>query len=181
MCIRMNRGFTLIEMIIAIVVLGILGVFTFTFFGDYMNTYTQMRNRRSDHQEAMYIIERISRELRNASTVTSPAAGTSSTTLSFQIPAAALAAGGDTSTTISYSWSGTQLNRTGNVSGSILMGDNMDAANGFAVTAITNSVTNCYRITVKRGTESYQTTVCPKNVPPSSLGFGGNYADNFKQ
>ena len=37
MCIRMNRGFTLIEMIIAIVVLGILGVFTFTFFGDYMN------------------------------------------------------------------------------------------------------------------------------------------------
>ena len=66
MCIRMNRGFTLIEMIIAIVVLGILGVFTFTFFGDYMNTYTQMRNRRSDHQEALYIIERITREFRNA-------------------------------------------------------------------------------------------------------------------
>ena len=174
----MHKGFTLIEMIITIVVLGILGVFTFTFFGNYMNTYTQMRDRRNMHQEAVYIIERISRELRDASTVTSPAAGTS-TTLSFQIPSSALATGGDTSTSISYSLSGTQLNRTGNASGSILMGDNMDATNGFSATAITSPVTNCYRITVQRGTEIYTTAVCPKNIPSASSGFGGNYADNL--
>ena len=179
-CCEDFKGFTLIEMIISIVVLGILGIFTFAFFGNYMSTYTQMRDRRNMHQEAVYIIERISRELRDATTVTSPAAGTS-TTLSFVIPTSALATGGDTSTTISYSLSGTQLNRTGNISGSILMGDSMDAVNGFAVTAITTPtpVTNCYRITVQRGTETYQTAVCPKNIPKPSSGFGGNYADIF--
>jgi prepilin-type N-terminal cleavage/methylation domain-containing protein len=167
---KVNKGFTLIEMIITIVVLGILGVFTFAFFGNYMSTYTQMRDRRNLHQEAVYILERIARELRDATTVTS------TSPLSFQIPSSALATGGDTSTTISYSLSGTQLNRTGNTSGSILMGDNINA---FTVTAITSPVTNCYRITVQRGTESYTTAVCPKNIPSGSSGFGGNYADVF--
>lgn len=161
----MRRGFTLIEMIITIVVLGILGVFTFTFFGNYMNTYTQMRDRRSDHQEAFYIVERIARELRNATTVTS------TSPLVFQIPNPGTPA--DTSTTIQYSLSGTQLNRTGNVSGAILIGDNI---NTFSVT---QPVANCYYISIQRGTETYQTTVCPKNVPSGSSGFGGNYADNL--
>ncbi len=168
MVFNTNRGFTLIEMIITIVVLGILGVFTFTFFGNYMNTYTMMRDRRSDHQEAFYIIERISRELRNATTVNS------TNPLSFQLPSPGTPA--DTSTTVTYTLSGQQLSRTGNVSGSILMGDNI---NIFSTDPITSPVTNCYRITVQRGTETYQTTVCPKNVPSGSSGFGGNYADNL--
>lgn len=159
----------MIEMIITIVVLGILGVFTFAFFGNYVSTYTQMRDRRNMHQEAVYIIERISRELRDATTVTS------TSPLSFQIPSSALATGGDTSTTISYSLSGTQLNRTGNISGSILMGDNVN------VFTVTSPVANCYFITLRRGTGTeteYQTVVCPKNIPSPS-GFGGNYADVF--
>lgn len=164
----MAKGFTLIEMIITIVVLGILGVFTFAFFGNYMNTYTMMRDRRIYHQEAVYIIERIARELRNASTVTS------TNPLVFQIPAPGTPA--DTSTTITYTLSGQQLNRTGNVSGTILMGDNI---NTFSVSAVTSPVTNCYNITVQRGTESYSTTVCPKNVTSGLSGFGGNYADNL--
>lgn len=171
---KMNKGFTLIEMIITILILGILGVFTFAFFGNYMNTYTLMRDRRNMHQEAVYIIERISRELRDAITVTS-----TSNSISFTIPSSVLATGGDTSTTIQYSLSGTQLNRTGNISGSILMGDNFSGINPFIVTAITTPVTNCYRITVQRGTESYTTAVCPKNIPKLLLGFGGNYEDTF--
>jgi len=165
---KMSRGFTLIEMIMTIVVLGILGVFTFAFFGNYMSTYTQMRDRRNMHQEAVYIIERITRELRDATTVTS------TSPLSFQIPSPGTPA--DTSTTITYTLSGTQLTRTGNISGAILMGDNMDPTNGLTVST---PVTNCYRITVQRGTESYTTAVCPKNIPKALSGFGGNYADNL--
>jgi len=164
----MNKGFTLIETIITIVVLGILGVFTFAFFGNYMNTYTLMRDRRNLHQEAVYILERISRELRNASTITT------TTPLSFQIPSPGTPA--DTSTTITYTLAGTQLSRTGNISGAILMGDNMNA---FTVATITTPVTNCYLITIQRGTESYSTAVCPKNIPKASSGFGGNYADTL--
>jgi len=159
------KGFTLIEMIITIVVLGILGVFTFAFFGNYMSTYTQMRDRRSFHQEAVYIIERISRELRNAITVNSI------TPLSFQIPSPGTPA--DTSTTIQYNLSGTRLNRVGNSSGTILIGDNINAF------TVTQPTTDCYYITLQRGTETYRTTVCPKNVSSGSSGFGGNYADNL--
>ncbi|MEI6152473.1 MAG: type II secretion system protein [Deltaproteobacteria bacterium] len=166
---KMNRGFTLIEMIITIVVLGILGVFTFAFFGNYVSTYTQMRDRRNLHQEAVYIIERISRELRDATTATS-----TSHSISFTIPSPGTPA--DTSTTITYTLSGTQLTRTGNISGAILMGNSMDSTNGLTVST---PVTNCYRITVQRGTESYTTAVCPKNIPSASSGFGGNYADVF--
>ena len=174
---KMNKGFTLIEMIITILILGILGVFTFAFFGNYMRTYTLMRDRRNMHQEAVYIIERISRELRDAITVTS-----TSNSISFTIPISVLATGGDTSTTITYgldATDATKLNRTGNISGSILMGDNFSGINPFIVTAITTPVTNCYRITVQRGTESYTTAVCPKNIPKLLLGFGGNYEDTF--
>ena len=164
---RMNRGFTLIEMIITIVVLGILGVFTFTFFGDYMNTYTQMRNRRSDHQEALYIIERITREFRNANNATV----TCATPFVFTLPTGGTPA--DSSTTITYTRSGTELYRNGNSSGNILIGDHI---NNFVVSPVG---TNCCSFSVTKGDVQYQTTVCPKNVPSSSLGFGGNYADNL--
>ncbi len=65
-----NRGFTLIEIITVIVVLGVLSVFTFSFIENAIKTYTIGKKQRMLYQEASYIMERISREVRDAQVLT---------------------------------------------------------------------------------------------------------------
>jgi prepilin-type N-terminal cleavage/methylation domain-containing protein len=63
----MNRGFTLIELILVIVISSIVSVFTFAFIYNSIQTYRIMRTQSQLHQEGSYALERISRELRDAS------------------------------------------------------------------------------------------------------------------
>jgi prepilin-type N-terminal cleavage/methylation domain-containing protein len=63
----MNRGFTLIELVIVIVISGIVSLFTFSFIYNSVQTYRLMRTQRGLHQEGVYALERITRELRDAS------------------------------------------------------------------------------------------------------------------
>jgi prepilin-type N-terminal cleavage/methylation domain-containing protein len=64
---KINTGFTLIEMVITIVVLSAISLFTFSFLSNLTLTYTMMEKQRRIHQEAYYIVERITRELRDGS------------------------------------------------------------------------------------------------------------------
>jgi prepilin-type N-terminal cleavage/methylation domain-containing protein len=64
-----NKGFTLIEIVTVIVVLGILSVFTFSFIDNAVKTYVIGSKQRMLYQEASYILERTTRELRDAQVV----------------------------------------------------------------------------------------------------------------
>jgi prepilin-type N-terminal cleavage/methylation domain-containing protein len=64
----MNRGFTLIELILVIVIAGIVGGFTLAFVSESVKTYRIMQAQSVLYQEATYALERITRELRDAST-----------------------------------------------------------------------------------------------------------------
>lgn len=70
----MEKGHTLIELILVVLILGIIGVFTFLFFDRNIRAYQLVRNRGENYQEASYILDRITRELRDATYV--PICGT---------------------------------------------------------------------------------------------------------
>ncbi|HUV51113.1 MAG TPA: prepilin-type N-terminal cleavage/methylation domain-containing protein, partial [Anaerolineae bacterium] len=58
-----NKGFTLIEIIIVIIVLGVLSVFGFSFISTAVHTYSMMEKQKSLFDQAAMAMERISREL----------------------------------------------------------------------------------------------------------------------
>jgi prepilin-type N-terminal cleavage/methylation domain-containing protein len=97
-----KKGFTLIEIVIVIVVLAIIGGFTMSFLISNSQTYQMMRVQRELYQDGVYIMERISSELRDAR------AWNSANNVFYRSNVSALQ---DKNITIRYSQTGTNLNR----------------------------------------------------------------------
>lgn len=105
-----QAGFTLIEVIIVVILTGILGTFTFYILSGSTRTFANMATRKERADDALLALEKISREVRDASSVSTA----SGSTLAFTKKNAV---GVDSSTTISYTLSSGVLERYGNVGG----------------------------------------------------------------
>lgn len=68
--LKLNRGFTLIEVVTIVVVLSILALFTSSFIDNAVKTYMLAKKQSSIYREASYIMERITREIRDAQWIT---------------------------------------------------------------------------------------------------------------
>ncbi len=129
-----QHGFTLIELVTVIVVVGIIGGLTFAFLSSGANTYRLAASQQALHGEAWVAVERIVREVQSAvppqsippapprlTPVTLPAAGGTGGTLAFdditKTDPVICAKCEDRSTAITYSLLGNKLMRTGDVSG----------------------------------------------------------------
>jgi prepilin-type N-terminal cleavage/methylation domain-containing protein len=104
----MKKGFTLIELILVIVISSIVGICTFSFIYNSIQTYRLMKTQGQLHQEGSYALERISRELRDASYGLNIAGGISFLK-AHQTPA-------DTNTFVRYYRSGSSLYRCSDAS-----------------------------------------------------------------
>lgn len=104
----MKKGFTLVEIVMVIVVLSILGLFTFSFLISNTRTYQIMRGQTELYQDGMYLMERISRDITDAW-------GTDASCLNGFIK---IHASRDATLCTKYSISGTSLFRNGKLIGS---------------------------------------------------------------
>jgi prepilin-type N-terminal cleavage/methylation domain-containing protein len=84
MDLKSQRGFTLIEIIVVIVVLSIVSGITIKFLTDSLRIYTMTVNQKTLFDEGKLALERMCRDIRDARTITTPAAGGSGNTIVFQ-------------------------------------------------------------------------------------------------
>jgi len=79
-----EMGFTLIEIIVVIVILCIVSGITLRFLTDSLRIYTMTVNQKTLFDEGKLALERMCRDIRDARTITTPAAGGSGNTIVFQ-------------------------------------------------------------------------------------------------
>ncbi len=180
------HGFTLMEMIITIVILSVIALFTFSFFIDLTKVYTSMESQRNIHQEAVYIAERISREIRDAKSVT--VAGSS---IAFQ-RSHAIATDSSSNIYVRFRLSGADIYRDSGTSSasytvSKIMGRNITSFTVAPTGVLPQNAVAQIAISVTKGglTQSYATYVCPKNYTVTGncvftgRDFGGCYEDRI--
>ncbi len=66
-----EAGFTMIELVIVLVLTSILGIFVFQIVTSSLNTFITMRTRKERADDAVLVLEKISREVRSANDITS--------------------------------------------------------------------------------------------------------------
>jgi prepilin-type N-terminal cleavage/methylation domain-containing protein len=95
-----QRGFTLIEMIVVIVILSIASAITTKFLIDAMRIYTMTVNQKTLYDEGKLALERMCRDIRDASSIS----GTTASSITFvRTNASAQDAAGET---ITFRWNG---------------------------------------------------------------------------
>ncbi|MHB8109378.1 MAG: PulJ/GspJ family protein [Syntrophorhabdaceae bacterium] len=100
-----DKGFTLIEIVTIIVIMGILGAFTLAFLNHAITMYSIGARQRMIYQEASYVMERITRELRDAAAVSAVTVVTAEkTTSSLTIKKSHTAGSMDNSSSVTFSW-----------------------------------------------------------------------------
>jgi prepilin-type N-terminal cleavage/methylation domain-containing protein len=172
-----NKGFTIIELVTVILILSILGLFTFSFIDNAIKSYTLVKNQSGLYADGTYIMERITRELSDASDVTNPAPGQTSSTLGFT----KVHTGIDTSLAVTFQQDNRNLLRNGTLIGTNVRTFNVTrgAIDGtIAVTLELNSLGDA-------SIPSFvlRTTVIPNNYPTANYtgrSFNGDYYETIQ-
>jgi prepilin-type N-terminal cleavage/methylation domain-containing protein len=181
-----NKGFTFIEIIIVIIVLGILSVFGFHFISTGIHTYSMMEKQKGLFDQATMVMERISRELRDANTITTPEYGDSGSTLEFEKSHGTREE--TTTYAITFQCPDTTLQRIGSTTpATVTLADNV---NTFNVERGTVADGDEDRITITLTLESgeanitLQSCIYPKNLdyPPEPNDFSGrNFGGDWEE
>lgn len=163
-----SKGITLIESIVVIVLLGIIGLFTFQFVGTSVETYIYTNNQTGVIAEAELAMERMAREIRDANNILLPVLGGSSNCINFTKchPTAF-----DSSTNITFQAGGGILERKRGTNTPEPLAENVS---NFKVTNNANEIELELTLALTGGEEvTLHTKIYPKNLPFASKRFGG--------
>jgi prepilin-type N-terminal cleavage/methylation domain-containing protein len=80
---ELQRGFTLIEIIVVIIILSIVSAITIHFLVDSLRSYTMTVNQKTLFDEGKLAMDRMCRDIRDARSITSPASGGSGSSIVF--------------------------------------------------------------------------------------------------
>jgi prepilin-type N-terminal cleavage/methylation domain-containing protein len=163
-----SKGMTLIETIVVIVLLGVIGLFTFQFVSSGVETYITASNQSGLLAEAKLAMERMAREIRDAENILAPASGSSSNSINF-IKSHSTAI--DSDTNITFQKSGTTLERKRGANPAESLAENVSNFN------VTNNLSEIkLELTLSLGSGenvTLHTKVYPKNLPFDLKDFGG--------
>ena len=169
-----EKGFTLIEIIVVIVILCIVSGITIKFLTDSLRIYTMTVNQKTLFDEGKLALERMCRDIRDARSIT----GTTATSITFTRNDATAQDGAGEN--IRFDLSGSTLRKVKNAGGApenpIAMADNVST---FTVTNATNELQ--LQLTLSRASGenvTLQTKVYPKNLS-EDLGSPPTY-QNFR-
>lgn len=171
-----NKGFTIIELVTVIVVLSILGIFTFSFIDNAVKTYRLIKEQSPLYADGAYIMERITRELSDAKSVTDPAVSSTSSTLGFTKV--------HPNTTVTFQKDNRDLKMNGT-----LIGTNVKTFNVSRGAAIDGTITVELELDSPNDPSIppfvLKTTVLPNNYLGSNFGengrsFNGDYYETIK-
>ena len=79
----LQRGFTLIEVVVVIVILSIVSAITINFLINSLKIYTMTVNQKTLFDEGKLALERMCRDIRDGRSITSPASGGSGSSITF--------------------------------------------------------------------------------------------------
>ena len=179
---RQNKGFTLIEIIIVIVIMSVLGIFGYQFLATSIHTYSMMEKQKSLYDEAAMAMERISRELRDAESISYPPSENTDSHVTFT---KSHGSPEDTETTITFELSSGTLQRDGS-------GDPVNLAEQVSAFTVSrgaslyeNEVTVVLTLSESTGESvTLRTKICPKNLPypdpPAGRNYGGDWEEDFQ-
>jgi prepilin-type N-terminal cleavage/methylation domain-containing protein len=162
-----SKGFTLIEMIMVIVILSIISVISIYFLINSAKIYTMTVNQKSLLDEGKLALERMCRDIRDASNIASPAGGGSGSLITFTRTNAT--AQDSASETITFQLSGTALQKVKNAPA----GPTSAMAGNVSTFTVTRDVSNEIKLQISLSLTSgenvtLQTRVYPKNFPKSA-------------
>lgn len=105
----LSKGFTLIEIVVVITILAIASTIMIYFLINSLKAYTMAANQKNLFDEGKLALERMVRDIRDARSITTPAAGSSGNTIVFQRTHATAQDGTDE--TLAFRLTGTTLEK----------------------------------------------------------------------
>jgi len=164
-----SKGFTLIEILIVIVILSIVSAITIKFLFDGLRIYTMTVNQKTLFDEGKSAMERMCRDIRDAQSISVPAAGGSGSVITFIRNNATAQDGASETITFQRNAGNSTLEKVKtSPAATSRMADNVNtftATRGAAATNNLNEITLALDLRLATGENvTLQTKVYPKNL-----------------